>query len=540
MYKIDADGLLIYHPLMDEYRIKEGSLELGINAAGTLSFTLTEDNPHWGMIDLMKTTVTLYDDERVVFRGRAYSPGLNLYKDRKIVCEGELAFFNDSLQEPMNYTGNAETLFRKIIDAHNSQVSEDRRFNAGEFVVGSENPEDEIKDIIYTETEYKTTWDTLKALFTEAEPEMYLVIRHEDDGIYIDCRDTLPFLGKQSICQSINLIEAEEEVTCDELATALIPLGARKRDDAGNETDEYLTIESVNNGVKYVFNEEGVEEYGWIFKTMNFDDIDDPEELKRAGEKYIAQSGVYTSVEISAADLSRSDVEVSPFILGTYVDVKIANLDIDRKMLIKSMSINLLAPGEGSITVGDKIRTLTAGNVDNVHSIGKIENNIDSGFRHNQIQINEVIRDTATKIEQTEEKIMGIVSEDYYLKEDADELIQSVETRFEQTAEEFEFLFSGMRKDIDDLLEDSSAEFDAWKKYIRFRDGNIILGEEGNEIELVIENDRISFRQNNAEVAYLSNAKLTVTDGEFLNSLRIGSFAFSPRENGNLSFKKVG
>ena len=70
-------------------------------------------------------------------------------------------------------------------------------------------------------------------------------------------------------------------------------------------------------------------------------------------------------------------------------------------------------------------------------------------------------------------------------------------------------------------------------------DGNIVLGEEGNTLTLQIANDRISFLDAGLEVAYFSNHKLYVTDGEFLHSLKLGNFALIPRENGNLSFKKL-
>ena len=90
---------------------------------------------------------------------------------------------------------------------------------------------------------------------------------------------------------------------------------------------------------------------------------------------------------------------------------------------------------------------------------------------------------------------------------------------------------------VKDLTEE---EVDTIRKYIRFENGDILLGEEGNELTLRIENDSISFLDGGAEVAYLSNKKLYVLDGHFLNSLRIGKFAFLPRENGNLSLVKVG
>lgn len=92
---------------------------------------------------------------------------------------------------------------------------------------------------------------------------------------------------------------------------------------------------------------------------------------------------------------------------------------------------------------------------------------------------------------------------------------------------------------INDVAENADAQFQNISKYIRFEDGNIILGEVGNQLTLHIENDIIHFVDNNNTVAYFSNNKLYVTDGEFINTLRLGNFAFSPRENGNLSFSKI-
>ena len=63
------------------------------------------------------------------------------------------------------------------------------------------------------------------------------------------------------------------------------------------------------------------------------------------------------------------------------------------------------------------------------------------------------------------------------------------------------------------------------------------------DISLRLGNDRISFIQGTGdaayEVAYISNNNLYITNGEFLNGLRLGNYAFLPGAAGNLSFKKV-
>ena len=134
---------------------------------------------------------------------------------------------------------------------------------------------------------------------------------------------------------------------------------------------------------------------------------------------------------------------------------------------------------------------------------------------------------------------MSKVPEEYYLKDETDSLISSVSTTVEQNKNSVEILFNQYAADLEALAKGTDANFEEFRKYIRFVEGKILLGEVGNELELQIANNRISFLQSNTEVAYFSNNKLYVTDGEYTNSLRLGQFAFLPRDNGNLSFKKL-
>lgn len=148
-------------------------------------------------------------------------------------------------------------------------------------------------------------------------------------------------------------------------------------------------------------------------------------------------------------------------------------------------------------------------------------------------------KNVSSEISKSETNIMSKVSEEYYLKDETDSLISSVSTTVEQNKNSVDILFNQYSADLEALANGTDANFEEIRKYIRFVEGKILLGEVGNELELQIANNRISFLQSNAEVAYFSNNKLYVTDGEYTNSLRLGQFAFLPRENGNLSFKKI-
>jgi hypothetical protein len=69
--------------------------------------------------------------------------------------------------------------------------------------------------------------------------------------------------------------------------------------------------------------------------------------------------------------------------------------------------------------------------------------------------------------------------------------------------------------------------------YIRFVDGDIILGKGDNLYTLRIENDRINIYYNGQPISNWIQDKFSVTQ------LNLGNFAFIPRQNGFLSFRKV-
>ena len=144
-----------------------------------------------------------------------------------------------------------------------------------------------------------------------------------------------------------------------------------------------------------------------------------------------------------------------------------------------------------------------------------------------------------SSITKSAEDITAKVAESYSLKEDTEALVSEVSTQLSLTKDSFDIQFNQFSQDIAAAAAGADAEFENIRKYIRFADGMILLGEVGNELELQISNDRISFLQDGAEVAYFSNRKMNIVDAQVDHSLQIGGFAFMPRANGNISFKKI-
>lgn len=148
-------------------------------------------------------------------------------------------------------------------------------------------------------------------------------------------------------------------------------------------------------------------------------------------------------------------------------------------------------------------------------------------------KLTELRQEVNSNIEQTGEAIKSSVYEKVYLKDDVDTLLSSVNTEVEQTKTSWQVTFNQLVKQLNDYSDDSDAAFDEIRKYIRFEDGNILLGNSSSPLILRIRNDRIQFLQNGYEVAYISDQRMYNTTCEIINQLRIADSAWTVETNSN-------
>lgn len=148
-------------------------------------------------------------------------------------------------------------------------------------------------------------------------------------------------------------------------------------------------------------------------------------------------------------------------------------------------------------------------------------------------KLTELRQEVNSNIGQTGEAIKSSVYEKIYLKDDVDTLLSSVNTEVEQTKTSWQVTFNQLVKQLNDYSDGSDAAFDEIRKYIRFEDGNILLGNSSSPLILRIRNDRIQFLQNGYEVAYISDQRMYNTTCEIINQLRIADSAWTVETNSN-------
>lgn len=533
-YRIYAGDRIIHDDILENLRIFEPSLELEVNKTGTFSFSIYPDHSQYSFIAKIKTIITVYQDNSLLFRGRVLDIESGFYNEKLVTCEGELAFLVDSIQRPYDFTGSVADYFAMLINSHNSQVEATKQFKIGNVTVYDPN-----NYIVRSNVDHVKTWEEIEKKLIELLGG-YLRTRHETDGVYIDYIADFTTLSSQKIEFGENLIDLKKISKGGDIVTALIPLGAKLKDDEGNDIEERLNITSVNNGLDYVYDFEATEEHGWIFDTVIFEDVTEASNLLTKGKAHLAGLvNQFDTIELSAADLAKIDKNVNTFRLGSYVQVISKPHGVDQLLLISKLSIKLFDPASNKLTLGGVLQGFSSAVYGLSSDSQVIRREIEKAAKTANSAVQNVEKNLEASILVSESNIRQEVSEKYYLKDETESLVSEVSTTWEQTARGYEMTFTTITKDLDDLANGVDSEFEIMKRYIRYNEGTILLGAVGNELELELSNNRISFMQNGAEVAYFSNNKLYVTDAEILHSLQLGSFAFLPRSNGNISFKKL-
>lgn len=527
MIAVYADNLTVYDSRYPEMALLGLETTAGANKGGTAKITMPPGHPKYNDFVNYRTIVTIHRDQELLFRGRALFPTDGFYGDRAITCEGERCFLRDAVMRPYLYQAAPAEIFTDVIGIYNSQVEAEKQFLVGTITVTDAN------DYVRLESESaEQVADTIDKL--QQRCGGYIVFTTNADGQrVINWYETLGYQSNQAIEFGENLLDFSRTQSSTDLATRIIPYGAKDE-----ETGQRVTVETVNGGLDFVEDAEATALRGVIARPVYWDDVTTPENLLRKAQQYLASSKmIITSLQLSAVDLSILDKDIDSLRVGDTVQVISKPHGVNDKFLLQERTYNLLDPSQDKVVLGKDLTTLTgadvAGDRDALSQLHRTEHIIRSDYALGIAQaVAETERTLASIIQQTSESIMLEVSETYATN---DQVQSEISTTMTQLADSFTFEFETLKATVDSNDASNREQFETIHKYIRFVDGDILLGEDGNELTLRIQNDRISFLDSGAEVAYLSNKQLYITDGSFLNSLRVGRFVWVPRKNGNLS-----
>ena len=550
MYQLNFEDCTLYDPRVPELTIWDVDVHLAVDEAGSMSFTLPGDHPYLDRLTVLKGRLELLSDGVPVFRGRILSDTLNFDGAHTFEAEGQLACLNDSLVSPFAFPGsyegtaeyeNAENVVAfwlgKLLDSHNAQVSPEQQIRLGSVTVTDPN-----NYLSRSCENWQTTWACITSRLTGSALGGHLLVRYEADGTYLDYLADYPLSNTQSVQYAGNLLELTDEIDAAALYTAILPVGADGLTVAALPDGE-LTADLVKEG-RLIYSRTAVEKYGRIVSARTWDDVTEAGNLLNKAKALLAQSGVLCSrtISITAVDLHTTDADIAALRVGRYTDVVSAPHGLRARYVIAELNPDILDPGNTRITLGATVQTGTdrsrsaLARVDAAHDKLQLEVNAQ---QESLTQLAETTSRQITEVVQTSRELLLSALEEYTRTSDFEQYRETVSSQLAILSDQIELKLSRITAEITDVNGDLQAQKSELSKYFRFTTEGLVIGESGNQITLKVDNDRISFLDAGLEVAYITDRRLTITDAHFLNSLRIGKFAFVPRRSGNLSLVKV-
>lgn len=333
----------------DRLELLDPVLKLKLNHSGEFNFGVPATHPCAGKFIPLVTRVKVFQDDELIYGGRAVYINGDFYKTQTIGCEGDTGYFMDSVIRPFEYTGSFGGLFRQIVESHNSQVEELKRFEVGELSASSA-----AEQISFSLKEATRTMKFMLANIMTV-PNTYVKARYTGGKRYVDLVSDFGGENRQPIRFGENLLDLSRKINPDNIITSLVPYGAQLEDDT------IVDITSVNGGKDYITNDEAVKKYGLITGTHKWEDVTDPAELLTKGKQFLNESVLIPeSFTVKAVDLSMVDVNVDKLKLGYWTTFESPPHGIKKKMLLSGLDIYFTNPQNNVVIMGTEVSTLTS------------------------------------------------------------------------------------------------------------------------------------------------------------------------------------
>jgi hypothetical protein len=345
----------------DRYeRIASAQVTKERNAIDCLTFTIYPDNPGYELLRNFKTTIQVRNGKtgRLDFDGRIVKAPASMDGNgtvfKSVQCEGVEAYLCDSTQPYLaerqwSGSGSANGL-QQFIDyvlaRHNERVEAYKRVYRGKVDLITY----ETSKGVYKGLQRDSTRDTLFKKLVEVFGGEMIVRRNEADGLlYLDYSAKLGTERDAPIEVARNMASVSMDEDPTQIITRLRPLGAKLED-----SEDRITVASVNGGREYIDDAEAMATYGIIEGTHAWDDMTQPANLLSSARAWLAENNKYPhSAAVSAYDLSLIDLAPDEFRLLDWYPCRNPLVGLDEPLEIIKQTIDINEPHNSSIDLGD-------------------------------------------------------------------------------------------------------------------------------------------------------------------------------------------
>lgn len=404
MFTIHVDGQMIYSSALYDApdKVLAPHLSLETTNAGSFSFVLSPNHPAQGLIRRKKSIITVEQDGALLFRGRAADTELDVYNQFSVYCEGDKAFLNDSVFPASVLSGKVLDFFNALIANHNSQVEPEKQFTVGVVDVVSAN--EELVSAARHET--RVYWNTAEMIETSLLKVYggYLRTRTEGGTTYLDWVKEYGKTSEQAIEFGVNLLDLTNRADAGDVFTVLVPMGYSEINSDGSKSDP-VTIESVNNGLDYIQNDEAVALYGKIWRTYTWQYEKDPAELLVKARNYLAKGTELETLTIKAVDMHFVDGNAQAIHMGDMVRIHSEPHGLNRTIICAKIDMDLFNPENTVYTFGEPPRMLTD-DINDLEEESKRRGGGGGGGKSLEEELSDIIRWAQINVSETNAQIL--------------------------------------------------------------------------------------------------------------------------------------
>lgn len=368
-----------------------------------------------------------------------------------------------------------------------------------------------------------------------------------------------------------NLLDVTSDSDASEVFSAILPIGATTEsevdvgdvDENGNQNTETVShivtladiadfeeSDIVKNG-DTLYSKSAVASYGFIYAPVDnssWDDVTEVSNLLTKARRLLEGKGVMLSntITVSAADLHFTDSEIQTFRIYRKQIVESDFHNLSESYNLIKLFIDIVNPQNTEITIGETKQSLIDQNLKaeqgNIEKIQNVFKDIDE----NRKQVSEMRKMQLTEETRIINNCQNIILEatkEFISSGSLDEYKETISAALKVMSDTISMNFTTVTDQVNGVNGDLQEEITKLSKYFDFRlDGLTIKTGNGYEMQLLLDNDIISFKKNGVQFGWWDGVDFHTGNiiVDVNEKAQFGNFAFVPRTDGSLSFLKVG
>lgn len=386
----DAPSQLVYDPRANVY-VQSATLNLKVNAIEDLTITVNKESGLYNRGEPFKTHVNVYNlgnSNELVFRGRLIKVSRKMTSNgefvQELVFESVIGYLLDTIAFPGMPEFDKPLTIKEFLAAitgfHNTAKGIDNKTEKISFgdnlgAIDNNLETDEGGKHKY-EFDYKNCWDTIKEQLIDRlggyftiqvrpvpDEKRYVIVMGYSKMTEADHPNSEIKIG-------VNMQSAGVSVDPTKVVTRLIPLGATI-DDKSETKQRYMLWSGKDNyrfEDGFVKSDELEKTFGIIYGTQVWEQVKDPNELRRLGQEWLARQ----IIVVNNWEIETFETDVITYYPGHRYQFVNNELAVSQLLRVVEKEVDITSPNNITLKIENTQSTLTEYQLEGLRMQGKV------------------------------------------------------------------------------------------------------------------------------------------------------------------------